>query len=221
MAAKLRIRKRLIASLAALALLLTAGLYAAAQQAMDEAKRDRSVAVPGGTYHVLPATLDTTQWGWLDPKEPPKLVVKSGDTVAIETMMNSHNKIQPGTTMDEIVALRKANPGGGPHSVTGPIYVEGAEPGDVMEIRFLKIVAKKVGVNFNLPGKEFQTIGALPKEFPEGFVKYFDLDWKTRTTVFKPGIAIPLRPFPGTLAVGIDPDDPSPRKGGVKDDKLA
>jgi len=39
--------------------------------------------------------------------------------------------------------------------------------------------------------------------------------------VFKPGITIPVRPFPGTLAVGIDPDDPSPRKGGAKDDKLA
>jgi len=61
----------------------------------------------------------------------------------------------------------------------------------------------------------------LPAEFPEGFVKYFDIDWKARTTVFKPGITIPVRPFPGTLAVGIDPDDPSPRKGGVKDDKLA
>src|SRR5438034_2863232 len=89
---------------------------------MDESKRDRGVSVSGagGKFYVLPATLDTTQWGWLDPKEPPKLVVNSGDTVAVETMMHSHNKIQPGTTMDEIVGLRKANPGGGPHSVTGP-----------------------------------------------------------------------------------------------------
>ena len=60
-----------------------------------------------------------TQWGWLDPKEPPKLVVNSGDTVAVETMMHAHNQIQPGTTMEEIVALRKANPGGGPHSAIG------------------------------------------------------------------------------------------------------
>jgi acetamidase/formamidase len=123
--------------------------------------------------------------------------------------------------MEDIVALRKANPGGGPHSLTGQVFVTGAEPGDVLEIRILKIVPKKLGVNFNLPGKEFPTIGALAPDFPEGFVKYFDLDWKTKTTVFKPGIKIPLRPFPGTLAVGIDPDDPAPRKGGVKDDKLA
>src|SRR5512132_2557409 len=210
---KLRTRKALFGGLAALALLLGAGLYAVAQQTMEEAKRDRKVAVPGGTFHVLPATLETTQWGWLAPAEPPKLVVNSGDTVAVETMMHAHNKIQPGTTMDEIVALRKANPGGGPHSVTGPIYVNGAEPGDVMEIRFLKIVPKAFGVNFNLPGKEFPTIGALAPEMPDGFIKYFYLDWDKRQAEFKPGIVIDLQPFPGTLAVGIDPADPSPRKG--------
>jgi acetamidase/formamidase len=198
------------------ACLLAVTYYAVAQQ-VDEAKRDRTVAAGGGKYHVLPATLETTQWGWLDPKESPKLVVNSGDTVAVETMMHAHNKIQPGTTMEEIVALRKANPGGGPHSVTGPIYVNGAEPGDVMEIRILKITPKAFGVNFNLPGKEFPTIGALAPEMPDGFVKYFYLDWEKRQAEFKPGVIIDLQPFPGTLAVGIDPNDPSPRKGGAKD----
>jgi len=217
MTAMLRTRKTLLTALAALVLLLGAGLYAVAQQAMDESKRERALAVPGGTYYVLPATLDTTQWGWLDPKEPPKLTVKSGDTVAVETMMHSHNKIVPGTTMDEIVALRKANPGGGPHSVTGPIYVEGAEPGDVMEIRILKITPKAFGANFSLPGKEFPTIGALAPEMPDGFLKYFYLDLDKRQAEFKPGIVIELQPFPGILAVGIDPKDPSPRKGGATD----
>ena len=86
-----------------------------------------------------------------------------------------------------------------------------------MEIRILKIVPKKVGTNFNLPGKEFPTIGALASQFPEGHVHYFDLDVKKMQTQFSPGIVLPLRPFPGTLAVGIDPADPSPRKGGSKD----
>jgi acetamidase/formamidase len=48
-------------------------------------------------------------------------------------------------------------------------------------------------------------------------VKYFTFDLKKRQTEFKPGIMIDLKPFPGTLAVGIDPNDPSPHKGGVKD----
>src|SRR5262245_62279231 len=148
MTAKHHTRKTVLTALGVLVLLRGVCVDAVAQQAMDESKRERAVAGPGGTYYVLPATLDTTQWGWLDPKEPPKLTVKSGDTVAVETMMHSHNKIVPGTTMDEIVALRKANHGGGPHSVTGPIYVEGAEPGDVMEIRILKLTPKAFGSNF-------------------------------------------------------------------------
>src|SRR5215470_3532130 len=100
--ARIRTPRWLAATVVVLALLLGAGLYAVAQAPLDEAKRARAVPAPGGTYHVLPATLQTTQWGWLDPAEPPKLVVNSGDTVAVETMMHAHNKIQPGTTMDEI-----------------------------------------------------------------------------------------------------------------------
>ena len=214
--ARFRNRRWMVAGLAVTAALLSLGLYATAQQ-VDESKRDRTVPTAGGTYHVLPATLETTQWGWLDPKEPPKLVVNSGDTVAVETMMHSHNKIVPGTTMDEIIALRRANPGGGPHSLTGPIYVTGAEPGDVMEIRILKIVPKAFGTNFSLPGKDFPTIGALASEMPNGYLKYFYLDWDKRQAEFKPGITVDLQPFPGTLAVGIDPKDPSPRKGGSSD----
>ncbi|HWP34190.1 MAG TPA: acetamidase/formamidase family protein [Thermodesulfobacteriota bacterium] len=207
---------RLLAA-AGLLLLASVGLMAATPQPPEEARRERTVLAEGGKYHVLPATLETTQWGWLDPKEPPKLVINSGDTVAIETMMHSHNRIQPGTTIEEIVALRRANPGGGPHSVTGPIYVNGAEPGDVMEIRIKKIVPKAFGTNFNLPGKDFPTIGALAPEFPNGWVRYFYLDWEKRQAEFKPGVTIDLAPFPGVLAVGIDPNDPSPRKGGATD----
>jgi acetamidase/formamidase len=198
-------------------LLLGAGYLAVAQQQIEESQRARTLPVKGGTYHVLPATPETAQWGWLDVSEKPKLVVNSGDTVAIETMMHALNKIQPGTTMDEIVAARLANPGGGPHSVTGPVYVNGAEPGDVLEVRILKIVPKAFGTNFNLPGKQFPTVGAMQEDFPNGFVKYFYLDWETKTAEFKPGITIDLKPFPGTIAVGIDPNDPSPRKGGSKD----
>jgi acetamidase/formamidase len=217
--------KRLLTLTAVVALVLGAGLYAVAQQPyqltpMDESKRDRAVAVGGGKYHVLPATLETTQWGWIDPKEPPKLVINSGDTVAVETMMHAHNAIQPGSTMDDIVKLRMANPGGGPHSVTGPIYVNGAEPGDTMEIRIKKIVPKAFGTNFHLPGAQFPTVGILAPEFPQGFVRYYYLDWEKRQAEFKPGVMIDLQPFPGILAVGVDPNEPAPKAGPpIKDAK--
>src|SRR5437870_5323491 len=213
--ALLRTKKRLVTSFAVIVLLCGAAFYALAQQTGEAKKAPAPQAGP--KRHKLAATLETVQWGWLDPKEPPKLTVDSGDIVSVETMMHSHGKVRPGITMDEIVALRKANPGGGPHSVTGPIYVNGAEPGDVMEIRILKIVPKPFGINFNLPGKDFPTIGALALEMPDGFVKFFTLDLAKRQAEFKPGIILDLRPFPGTLAVGIDPNDPAPRKGGTTD----
>jgi acetamidase/formamidase len=123
------------------------------------------------------------------------------------------NEIKPGASMDEIVKLRLENDGGGPHSVTGPIYVNGAEPGDVMEIRIKKIVMKDSGFNFNLPGKQFPTVGLLASEFPEGRVQYFKLDSATMTTEFKPGIILRLKPFPGTIAVGPDPNEPKEKAG--------
>ena len=202
--------KRMIA-VGMLAALAALGGWAVAQQK----------PAAGGKVHRLAATLETVQWGWLDPKESPKLTLNSGDTVSVETMMHSHDQVKPGVTMEKLIELRKANPGGGPHSMTGPIYVNGAEPGDVMEIRIHKIVPKPFGINFNLPGKDFPTIGALASEMPDGYVKFFTLDPEKRRAEFKPGISIDLQPFPGTLAVGIDPKDPSPRKGGVKDDPMA
>jgi len=177
-------------------------------------------AAAKGKHYTLPATMETVQWGWLDPNEKPKLTVNTEDTISVETMMHSRDQIQPGKTMDDIVKLRKANPGGGPHSVTGPIYVNEAEPGDVMEIRILKIVAKEVGTNFHLPGKEFPTIGLLAKQFPDGFVRLYKHDWKTGKAEFKPGIKLDLKPFPGVLGVGPDPNEPKEKAGPpIKDAK--
>ena len=202
---------------AAVVAALAGGAVIAQQSAVPRGNHEWAAKTPAGKHHTLAATLDTVQWGWLDPKESPKLTINSGDTVSIETMMHAHDKLQPGMTMEQVVELRKANPGGGPHSMTGPIFVNGAEPGDVLEIRILRIEPKPFAVNFNLPGKDFPTIGALASEMPEGFIRFFTLDLQRRTAEFKPGVTLDLQPFPGTLAVGIDPNDPSPRKGGVKD----
>ena len=212
--------KRLFVAVAVLAA-IAGGAVIAQQSAAPRGNHDWAPKVATGKHHTLAATLETVQWGWLDPKEAPKLTIDSGDTVSIETMMHSHDQIQPGVTMEKVVELRKANPGGGPHSMTGPIYVNGAEPGDVLEIRILRIEPKPFAVNFNLPGKEFPTIGALASEMPEGFIRFFPIDLQKRSVEFKPGITLDLQPFPGTLAVGIDPNDPSPRKGGVKDNPMA
>jgi acetamidase/formamidase len=173
-------------------------------------------AEPEGTaarHYSLPATAENVQWGWYDPTEKPKLTIHSGDTVSIETLAHSLGQIKPGVDMNEIMKLRRENDGGGPHSITGPIYVAEAEPGDTLEIRILRIVPKTDAFNFNLPGKEFPTVGLLPAEFPDGFVRFYKLDLAKMQTEFKPGIVIDLKPFPGTFAVGVDPNEPEAKAG--------
>ena len=137
--------------LATLALFLIFTVSAHAQQG---ASADAGVHETHNSKHYfLPAKPENVQWGWYDPGEKPRLVINSGDTVSIETLPHSLGQIKPGLEMDAIVKLRKENAGGGPHSITGPIYVSGAEPGDTLEIRILKIVPNSDAFNFNLPGK--------------------------------------------------------------------
>jgi len=150
-----------------------------------------------GKVHLLPATMETTQWGWFNNAQPPVLHVNSGDTIVFETMMHSHNQVVPGTTIEQIKKLRTDFPGRGPHTLTGPVYIEGAEPGDVLKVRINKIVPRAYGTNFNVPGM----FGEFPSKFPDGQVKYFYLDLERKVAEFAPGIEIPLRPFPGTLGV--------------------
>jgi acetamidase/formamidase len=150
-----------------------------------------------GKVHLLPATMETTQWGWFNNAQPPVLHVDSGDSIVFETMMHSHNQVVPGTTIEQIKKLRTDFPGRGPHTLTGPVYIEGAEPGDVLKVRINKIVPRAYGTNFNVPGM----FGEFPSKFPEGQVKYFYLDLERKSAEFAPGIEIPLAPFPGTIGV--------------------
>ncbi|HKS62544.1 MAG TPA: acetamidase/formamidase family protein [Xanthobacteraceae bacterium] len=156
------------------------------------------VALPNGKkIHVLPATLETTQWGWFDNAQAPVLRVKSGDTIALETMMHSHNQVVPGATIEQIKKLRTDFPGRGPHTLTGPIYIEEAQPGDVLKVTLNKIVPRSYASNFNVPG----LFGQFPNVFSDGQVKYLYLDLEKMQTEFLPGIILPLKPFPGTLGV--------------------
>lgn len=184
-----------------LGLILTALTFGVGAYTLLSVPEDALRVVPNtqlpGTLHVLPATLETTQWGWFDNAQPPVMYIDSGDTVILETMMHAHNQLVPGVTVEALKKLRTDFPGRGPMTLTGPIYVRGAEPGDVLKIKINKISARSYGANFNLPG----FLGAFPGLFPEGQVKYFYLDWERKVAEFGQGIEIPLRPFPGTLGV--------------------
>src|SRR5262245_16301764 len=156
------------------------------------------VKLPNGKrMHMLPAPLETTQWGWFDNAQPPVLRVNSGDTIVLETMMHAHNQVIPGATIEQIKKTRTDFPGRGPHTLTGPVYIEGAEPGMVLKVKINKIVPRAYASNFNVPGM----FGQFPDRFPDGQVKYFYLDLDRKVAEFAPGIEIPLRPFPGTTGV--------------------
>ena len=150
-----------------------------------------------GKVHLLPATLETTQWGWFDNAQEPVLTINSGDTVIMETMMHSHNQVVPGKTIEDIKKLRTDHPGRGPHTLTGPIFVNDAEPGDILKVKLNRIVPRSYATNFNIPGM----FGQFPKDFQDGQVKFLYLDMVRKVAEYLPGIEIPLNPFPGTLGV--------------------
>lgn len=162
------------------------------QQSLIAATKQKS----NNKTYMLPAVPATTQWGIFDSNQKPVLTVKPGDTIAIETLAASDNQVVPGATIDQILKIQHADPKRGPHTITGPIYVEGAEPGDVLKIKINKIIPRSYASNNTNTNK-----GLFPKEFPDLFVKYYYLDLKNNRMVFSPNISIPLAPFPGIVAV--------------------
>src|SRR2546427_7531703 len=96
--ALLRTKKRLVTSFAVIVLLCGAAFYALAQQTGEAKKAPAPQAGP--KRHKLAATLETVQWGWLDPKEPPQPTGDSGAILFVETMMHAPRKGRPRITTD-------------------------------------------------------------------------------------------------------------------------
>lgn len=157
-----------------------------------------------GRVHVVDSNKQTVRLGVFDANLPPILTVNSGDTISFpNTWSHFLNELQPGVTIDTLAKLRRDNPGKGPHTIIGPIAVHNAEPGDVLEIRYKKLEPFTWGAVFNNPGA--LGTGLLPQDFPQGQVKYLDLDLRSMRGRFASEITVPLKPFQGTL--GVAPPD--------------
>ena len=157
-----------------------------------------------GRVHVVECNDKTVRLGVYDTNLEPILKVDSGDTISyVNTWTHFLNKMQPGVPIDELAKMRRDNPGKGPHSIIGPIYVNGAELGDVLEVRYKRIHPLDWGGTFNNPGS--LGTGLLAKDYAEGQVKYMKLDLTKMTAEFNPRIHVPLKPFQGTL--GLAPPD--------------
>lgn len=164
----------------------------------------------GGKTHRLAATPHTVHTGFFDSAIPPVLTIESGDTVNLSTMMLMDDQLRGGMTFETLLALRQgyADRKVGGHTLTGPIFVTGADAGDVLEIRIGKLVPVEFGVNYHLPGH--MGIGGLPEDFPGGRIKTFRLDRERWETTFAPGITLPLAPFLGVMGVAPRPGERRP-----------
>ena len=156
------------------------------------------------TTHQIKASPETVQWGFFDAAQRPVLSIKSGDTVDVETVLDgadfmrstgiSEEYIRP--EMKEIDAkVKDRGPGG--HVLVGPIQIEGASPGDVLEIEVLDVQpADSYAVNIFVPG-----LGTLPKQFPSAGLRIIPIDTKQNVARFSKDIEIPLKPFFGVMGV--------------------
>src|SRR5258707_10147367 len=161
----------------------------------------------------LKPTPKTVAWGYYDASTPPVLRIKSGDTVEVQTLITSNPTrlegagVKPEDVEQSLRDIVKevTNKGPGGHILTGPIFVEGAEPGDVLEVRIKSIkLAIPYAYNAFSPGRGF-----LPEDFPYAKMRIIPLDEQRMVAHFADGIEIPLRPFFGSI--GVAPPDVSGR----------
>lgn len=164
--------------------------------------------------HRLEATPSTVVYGyyWSDAK--PVLHIDSGDIIDVDTLLTNtpaglakagvpDQKIQASlkAIVEEVTGDRKG-PGG--HILTGPVYVEGAEPGDVLEVKILAIL---LPLDYGYNGCK----GFLPENCePDTPIKILNLDRSRMIAEFAPGIVLPLHPFFGSMGVA-----PAPELGRV------
>ena len=159
--------------------------------------------------HDLGLTPERVHWGYYDGGLEPVLTIASGDTVRVETLLaRGLERLRlAGASEDEIPETLKVieeavqDRGPGAHPMTGPIYVEGAESGDVLEVQILSFeFLHPFGVSYFLPGA-----GTLPEDFPYTRVKLTRFDPETGRVDFAPGITLQLAPFFGSIGVGPEP----------------
>ncbi|MFC2076679.1 acetamidase/formamidase family protein [candidate division KSB1 bacterium] len=159
-----------------------------------------------GKHHSLSRELTHNRW---NRDIPPILRVNSGDTVRIETKDADDGHFTPESTAKDVDTRDR----GKVHPLTGPIYIEEAEPGDVLQVDIIKFELADWG--WTLIGRD---VGFLPEEFPDDFIKIWRYDADKKYAWFREDIRVELAPFCGVM--GTAWDEPGefrtfpPRKNG-------
>jgi acetamidase/formamidase len=170
------------------------------------------LAVPCALAQQAPQTLlatpTTVAWGYYSARSKPVLTIKSGDTVKIQTLSTCGPPERlkslgiapadiPSYVDDIYTKVAAADKGPGGHILTGPVAIDGAEPGDVLELRIQKIdIDVPWACNSFGVGRGF-----LPNDFPYSHSRIIPLDREKMIGHFAPGIDIPLHPFFGSIGI--------------------
>jgi acetamidase/formamidase len=137
----------------------------------------------------------------------PALRIRPGDVVHLELPITGEGQVTETSTIDQVVWDFDTI-----YNLAGPIHVEGAEPGDTLEVEVLVLTPGPWGWTAVIPG-----FGLLADDFPEPFLKVYDLRGGSTATV-APGVDVPLDPFLGTM--GVPTEEPGqhspfpPHRGG-------
>ena len=144
----------------------------------------------------------------------PALEIEPGDVVELHVRDASNEQISASSGVEAVARLdfEHVNP------VSGPIYVKGAQPGDVIAVELLELTPRDWGLTAIIPG-----FGLLADEFPDPWLRISRVDEERGRVEFAPGITLPYRPFPGTIGVapaepGAHSIIPPSRFGGNMDD---
>lgn len=160
---------------------------------------------PAAKTHQLKPTPKTVAWGYYDAAAKPVLKIQAGDTVEVETLLtNSPEGLQRALVPEDQIEqslkdifkeVNDRGPGG--HILTGPIFIDGAEAGDTLEVR-IKSIKLLLPYAFTAFGPKF---GFLPEEFPRFKTKIIPLDHKRMIGQFSDTVEVPLKPFFGSMGV--------------------
>lgn len=157
------------------------------------------------THHELFSGPETIHWGVFDALIPPVLRVQSGDTITFHCLSGEPEDLPDGgfDIPPELAEVhRRVSRGPGPHFMTGPVFVETAVPGDVLEVRILSAALRSDwGWNVILPNH-----GALPEDFPQPRRIHVRLDREYGVAKLPWGLVLPLRPFFGVIGVAPPPE---------------
>ena len=164
--------------------------------------------------HYLAASPKTVAWGYYSAAAKPVLTVASGDTIDVETLLTNvpDRLAAAGVPAEQIqqslrdIVAQVTDKGPGGHILTGPIFVQGAEPGDVLEVKILAI-HYAIGYGYNGCGGFLPENCATP---PTPRTRIIALDTIGNVAHLDSGIVIPLHPFFGSIG-----DAPSPDSGRV------